>query len=164
MIQLIFLFLAPQTWAHAASPLRADLLDAHGEKVGTAELSSDKEPGRLDIQVQGKKLAPGKHGIHLHEKGLCEGPDFKSAGGHFRKEGQKHGLKQKGAHHFGDLPNLLVSQDGTFSSFLSVRDVKLEDIRGKALVIHEKEDDQKTDPAGDSGARMVCGVIVGASP
>jgi superoxide dismutase, Cu-Zn family len=150
--------------AHAAGgAARAQLKDASGKDVGTAAFSAGSGMVKMDLKVRG--LAPGAHGLHVHEKGACEAPDFKSAGGHFNPHGKKHGLQSDAGAHAGDLPNLLVGADASLT--LALAGVTLDkgeknsllDGDGSALVIHAGPDDGKTDPAGDSGARVACGVI-----
>lgn len=142
-----------------------DLKDADGQTTGTAELSETKEGVKVHVKAEG--LSPGKHGIHFHEKGVCEGPDFKSAGGHFNPTGKEHGLEMSGGPHAGDLPNLEVEEDGTVDDEFTTKLVTLEEGEknsllqdgGTALVIHDGEDDGESQPSGDSGDRVACGVI-----
>jgi Cu-Zn family superoxide dismutase len=143
----------------------ADLKDARGQSVGTARLSD--QDGKVRIQLQAKGLAPGKHGIHVHAVGSCEPPAFTSAGGHYNPLGRKHGLETPDGAHAGDLPNLEADASGNArydatTDRISLREGLLSvfDGDGSALVIHAKEDDQKTDPTGNSGDRVACGVIV----
>ena len=112
------------------------------------------------------QLPPGKHGIHIHAVGKCEGPAFTTAGGHLNPDAKKHGKENPEGPHAGDLLNLEVKADGTAKATLLDTMVTLGDgpnsvfhEGGTAIVIHEKEDDYKTDPAGNSGARIACGVI-----
>jgi Cu-Zn family superoxide dismutase len=149
----------------AAPVAAADLRDAAGRDVGMAQLSEEAEGVRILLEVHG--LPPGAKGLHIHESGNCDAPDFKSAGGHFNPEGKQHGLENPRGPHAGDLPNLEVKQDGT--GRLDATDDRITlgsgpgslfDADGSALVIHADRDDQKTDPAGNSGDRLVCGVIV----
>ncbi len=146
---------------HAA---RALLKDAKGEKVGTATLVEAK--GGVTIAVKAQGLPPGTHGIHLHAVGKCDDPEFKSAGPHFNPEGKKHGMKNPEGHHAGDLPNLVVGADGKGEFKATVDGVTLGEgpasllgPQGTALVVHASPDDEVTDPAGNSGARIACGVV-----
>jgi Cu-Zn family superoxide dismutase len=152
--------------AFAAKPPKANasLVNAQGASVGTASFEQTTQGVKITLQAQG--LTPGEHGIHVHEKGQCASPDFKSAGGHFNPLNKEHGLTHPKGHHAGDLPNLMATSDGkTEAELLLVgaslkpgKDSLLRD-GGTALVIHAKADDGKSQPAGDSGDRVLCGVI-----
>lgn len=153
-----------------AKPLKAnaEIQDSKGEKIGTAELI-EKRKG-VEVEVSVSSLSPGKHGIHIHEAGKCEAPDFKSAGGHFNPFQKKHGLENPEGSHGGDLPNLVVDKDGNAKTKLLLSSVTLKQgsnsllqSNGTALVIHAKADDEKTDPSGNSGDRVACGVIKAVS-
>jgi Cu-Zn family superoxide dismutase len=147
-----------------AQTAKAELQNAQGEKVGRATLMQSTEGVKLAVEVS--KLTPGAHGFHIHAAGKCEGPEFKSAGGHFNPEGKKHGLQNPEGSHAGDLPNLMVGQDGTAKAEVTIKGIILGEGKnslfqpdGTAIVIHADADDEKTDPAGNAGARIVCGVI-----
>ena len=142
----------------------AELKDPKGKDVGSAQFTED--PKGVEITAQVKGLDPGEHGIHIHEKGDCSSSDFKSAGEHFNPGSTKHGLENTEGPHAGDLPDLTVNEDGTGKYqattdrvTLSSGKTSLFDSDGSALVVHEKADDQKTDPSGDSGSRIACGEI-----
>ncbi|GIP38353.1 superoxide dismutase [Cu-Zn] 2 [Paenibacillus sp. J31TS4] len=145
--------------------MSVDLHNTQGQKVGTAKLSESDKGVKLTIDAAG--LPPGKHGFHLHTTGSCQGPDFKSAGDHYNPDGKKHGHENPDGHHAGDFPNVEVAQDGTLKVEILTKDVTLEKGKpnslrkegGTAMVLHEAPDDYKTDPSGDSGARLVCGEI-----
>ena len=128
----------------------------NGEPHGFASFFSDGK--RTSIKVDATGLPPGVHGIHLHSAGRCEGPDFKSAGGHWNPGGKQHGHDNPMGAHLGDLPNLTVGADGKGSANFSV-DGDMEDVDGTSLVIHADPDDNKTDPSGNSGARIACAVL-----
>jgi len=143
----------------------ADLKDARGQSIGTATLAEDG--GKVRIVVQARGLTPGKHGIHVHAVGSCEPPAFTSAGAHYNPLGRKHGLETPDGAHAGDLPNLEADASGNaryeaVTNRVSLSDglISVFDGDGSSIVIHEKEDDQKTDPTGNSGGRVACGVIV----
>lgn len=145
------------------APVR--LLDAQGENVGSAVFSEAPGGVRLNVNVVG--LPPGVHGIHIHETGACEPPDFSSAGGHLNPAGTEHGLQNPQGPHAGDLPNLVVNEEGRGELEVVTDRVTLAEGApnslfrpgGTALVIHAGPDDQATSPSGDSGARIACGVI-----
>lgn len=146
------------------SPIKVELKDAQGTLIGTAELSPAKKGVRVKLNLT--RLSPGTHGIHFHEKGVCEGPDFKSAGSHFNPAGKAHGLDNPKGAHAGDMPNIEASRSGTVKTEFVAPAVTLGDgvnslrrLGGVALVVHAKADDQKTDPSGDSGDRVACGAI-----
>jgi Cu-Zn family superoxide dismutase len=150
-------------WAvgeRAAAPLR----DAEGKVLGVALFVQEPQGVRISVTVKG--LSPGEHGIHIHSVGKCEPPDFLSAGPHFNPTNKKHGLNNPEGPHSGDLPNLVVGEDGsavyeqvTDRVTLTAGELSLFDEDGSALIIHAGPDDQITDPAGNSGARLLCGVI-----
>jgi superoxide dismutase, Cu-Zn family len=142
----------------------AELLDANGDSVATATLAPASQGVKITLDVQ--NLAPGMHAFHIHSVGSCEPPDFKSAGGHFNPDGKKHGLKNPEGPHAGDMENFEVGADGTAHVELVNTSVTLGEGKnslfqpgGTALVIHEKADDLVSDPAGNAGARVACGVI-----
>ena len=151
--------------AATASPTATAVLkDATGKEVGTATFTSARSGVLVKLVATG--LPPGKHGLHLHAAGKCEPPDFKSAGGHFNPGAKQHGLHNPGGHHAGDLPNLVVAKDGTARASFTARGATLSEGQasllgpdGAAIVVHADADDERTDPAGNSGARIACGVI-----
>lgn len=149
--------------------LTVEMMDSDGNAIGTAELSEEDAGVMVALEVEG--LEEGMHGIHFHETGMCEAPDFESAGGHFNPTGAMHGMDNPDGPHAGDLPNIEVSDDGTASQEFTAENVTLAigeensllKEGGTALVIHAGEDDQMTDPSGDSGDRIACGVVTGES-
>lgn len=146
-------------------PVQVTMKNAQGVTMGTAVLSPTAEGTRLSVEVSG--LKPGAHGIHFHEFGKCEPPDFKTAGGHLNPMNKQHGLENPLGPHAGDLPNLQVGADGKGKMDIVSTRVRLgkgtpnalQKEGGTSLIIHEGPDDQKTDPSGNSGARLLCGVI-----
>jgi Cu-Zn family superoxide dismutase len=113
-------------------------------------------------------LSPGTHAIHIHQNAKCDAPDFKSAGGHFNPSGKHHGLDNPEGAHNGDMPNIEVNAKGKYKGSITNKSVTLAaDVAnslysngGTAVVIHAKADDNKSDPAGNAGDRIACGVIV----
>lgn len=148
--------------ASGATHAHATILDGTGSTIGWAGLTEDAT-GRLHMNVHVDGLTPGLHGIHLHAIGQCVGPAFTSAGGHHNPLLVEHGLENPLGAHAGDLPNLSVNQNGRGHLDATSDDatlVSLFDSDGSAIVIHANEDDQVTNPTGNSGARVACGVIV----
>lgn len=146
----------------------ATLADAQGRNVGTAQLR--QTPHGVLLKLDLKNATPGVHGLHIHEAGQCEGPDFKSAGGHFNPAGRQHGFLNPNGPHAGDLPNIEVPSTTAHSVEYLIPGVTLDPgpqsllgKNGSAIVIHAKPDDYMTDPAGEAGDRLVCGAIVSAA-
>ena len=138
---------------------RADLIDASGAIVGRATLFQENNGVR--IRVASRSVPPGEHGFHVHEAGKCE-PPFTSAGGHFNPGMRKHGLQNPAGPHAGDLVNLPAGWTNGNVVETTAAGLALEsmfDTDGSALVIHAGPDDYKTDPSGNSGDRIACGVI-----
>jgi Cu-Zn family superoxide dismutase len=140
------------------------LQNGQGKNVGTALLQQSAAGVAIKLNVH--DLTPGGHGIHIHQTAKCERPDFKSAGPHFNPDGKKHGLESPDGPHAGDIPNFVVDVKGKSKATVLAKGVVLGDGAnsvftggGTALVIHAKADDNKTDPSGNSGDRIACGVI-----
>lgn len=147
-------------------PLSAEaiLKDKNGKQVGAATLIETAEGVRL--AVTGYRLPPGAHGLHIHAVGLCEPPEFTSAGAHFNPGRKQHGRTNPAGPHAGDLPNLVVAASGEGGLDITTKAITLgpgpNSVLGDkptALVVHANPDDDKTDPTGNSGGRIACGVI-----
>ncbi|MEX0341106.1 MAG: superoxide dismutase family protein [Erythrobacter sp.] len=136
---------------------------ANGLPAGTVQLLSNGQ--QITVAVAAIGLTPGEHGFHLHTTGKCTAPDFKSAGGHLNPGGASHGSLSPGGKHLGDMPNLAIDANGTGRAEVAlpgyapnVLDAIFDD-DGAAVVIHAGPDDSRTDPAGDDGPRVACGVL-----
>lgn len=149
---------------NAPKSAHANLVNGQGMPIGTAAFSATKTGVRIKLNVS--NLPPGVHGIHIHAVGKCEGPAFASAGGHLNPDMKMHGKDNPMGPHAGDLLNFTVDAKGKSKATLTADHVILGDgpnslfhAGGTALVIHQGPDDYKTDPAGNSGNRIACGVI-----
>ena len=152
--------------ASEASPMAwAELRNASGASVGSALLR--QENGRVRIVVQASGLAPGRHGIHVHSVGQCEAPAFQSAGAHFNPSGAPHAGPDDAKRHVGDLGNIKADASGTARYKRVDKLITLSgtnSIIGRSIIVHAKADDLKTQPSGDAGDRIGCGVIGIADP
>lgn len=143
--------------------ITADLVDTQNASMGAAVLQAGSSGSFLALSLGNMKA--GTYGMHIHEAGKCEAPDFKTAGGHWNPAGKQHGLKNPLGSHSGDLPNLLVDLAGGVARNIDLKDLtqtdveKMMDTDGAALVIHAGPDDDVTDPSGNSGGRIICGVF-----
>jgi superoxide dismutase, Cu-Zn family len=153
-----------------AGGLIVELVNAQGENVGGARLESEGEGVRVSIRVSG--LTPNReHGLHFHNTGRCDPPDFQSAGPHFNPRTTQHGFENPAGPHAGDLPNLRANAQGVADTTFVAQHVTLTTnvdqslLRqgGTALVVHAQPDDYRTDPSGNSGDRIACGVIAGGA-
>lgn len=151
-----------------AARATATLRDAGGRDVGTATFV-EQGGGGVDVEVTVSGLSPGRHGVHVHGVGVCDAsssPLFSSAGDHFNPSNRQHGLENAAGPHAGDMPNLEVGADGSGRLSFTNQHITLGtganslfDADGSALVVHASADDQTTDPSGNSGDRIACGVV-----
>lgn len=149
----------------AQKPLTIALNDAAGKSVGTAVISGTKTGVSIALNLKG--LPAGAHAVHIHQTAKCEAPGFTTAGGHFNPTAKKHGMDNPEGPHAGDMANFTVDADGNAKATVTDNNVTLTDgpnsiftAGGTALMIHATADDMKTDPSGNAGARIACGLIV----
>ena len=143
---------------------RATIVNSAGATVGNATIA--REGNALRVRLELHDLSDGTHGVHLHAVGKCEGPGFASAGPHLDTGSHRHGVQNPAGPHDGDLPNVVVSGGRSVAYTAMTLRVQLEsggsaffDADGTAIVIHANADDERTDPSGNSGARIACGVL-----
>ena len=148
----------------AESIVRASLTGADNSSYG--EVIIGEGDGGLIVQINAEGLAPGPRGVHIHQVGKCEGPDFKSAGGHWNPSEKEHGFDNPNGAHMGDFFNLDIGEDGRGSLEAKIEGASLKDganalmdADGAAFVVHAGPDDLATDPSGESGGRIACGVF-----
>jgi superoxide dismutase, Cu-Zn family len=168
---LTLCLLAVPAFAKPKEALVIPIKTSTGEDAGTATFKQGKN--KLTIKLDLKNLPVGQHAVHIHAKPLCDAPDFKTAGGHFNPESKQHGTLNPLGHHAGDLPQNVEIGEGhvgqaTFKvDYLSLDPASPNSILangGTAIMVHEKPDDMKTDPTGNAGNRIACGVITAPTP
>ena len=145
----------------AQRTLVAPLATAGGSVTGAAT-ALQRPDGRVEMVVTVFGMTPGKHGVHVHTTGACA-PNFAAAGGHWNPDNMAHGLSDPAGQHAGDMPNIEVKADGTGTLTYTLAQgatlAGMLDADGSAFIVHAGEDDQRTDPAGNSGDRVACGVF-----
>lgn len=157
-----------QTMDEAPASLvgEASLMAADGTPAGTARLFDTGSEVTLSVSLSA--IPQGTHGVHLHTTGACEAPNFTSAGGHLNPTGREHGFENPQGAHLGDLPNAMVDASGNATVSATLRGTpatvlqQIFDADGTAVVVHATADDYRTDPAGNSGGRIACGVLTRA--
>jgi len=165
LLSLALLAVLPMAPVNAAEQASATLVNAEGAEIGVAHLVQAPTGVLIHVKVSG--LAPGKHGLHLHSLGVCEGNEgFKTAKGHVGGAEGAHGLLNPAGPEPGDIPNIFVGADGNgqmeaFTSLVSLKGDKnnLLDADGSTFIIHENPDDHITQPIGGAGGRVACGII-----
>jgi Cu-Zn family superoxide dismutase len=164
-VSMVLAVLAWGCGSSSAPTAKATLVNPQGQKVGQATLTQTPEGVRIELVVE--NLPPGVHAFHIHEKGVCQPPDFTSAGGHFNPFHKHHGLMNPQGPHAGDLPNITVGADGKahiteVTELVTLKEGEKNSLfqpGGTSLVIHAGPDDNVSDPAGNAGPRIACGLI-----
>lgn len=168
MLRLTVGVLSILAWCGTAAvaepgPLQVAMKDSRGEDVGTITFSQRSKV--VDVTVSLHNIAPGEHGLHVHQGAACTAPTFDSAGGHLNPTGKQHGFANPDGHHAGDFPmSVKADVHGNATATFHSEDLSFDpsspaSLFGKTVVLHESADDQKTDPAGASGKRIACGMI-----
>ena len=163
----VIAFTAATATAQAAKKtVKVSLQNAQGQSAGTVTFSGAKNGVRVKIALENVPF--GEHAVHIHQNPVCDAPDFKGAGGHFNPAGKQHGYDNPMGHHNGDLPkNVSVGEDHRGEATFVLTDISMDPAApnsifangGTSVVVHEKADDMKTDPTGNAGNRIACGVV-----
>jgi len=136
------------------------LVNSAGQSIGTVR--AWQTAGGVSFRISASGLPHGLHGVHVHAVGRCDPPDFKTAGAHWNPAGKQHGMNNPGGPHAGDLPNVEAAANGVLNATVTLAGASMTsllDADGAALVVHAAADDYKTDPSGNSGARIACAVL-----
>ena len=145
------------------NPATAQLMGREGSGISGEVIFTELEDGKVRVSARVIGIdGEGKHGFHIHETGDCSAPDFTSAGGHFNPQDMPHGAPTDGERHVGDLGNVEVQADGSVLEEMELDMLSLSgpnSILGKAVILHAQADDLVTQPTGDAGGRIACGVI-----
>lgn len=160
----IFFLMLPLARAADVERAEAKLQSSASHHVG-GKVSFTRRTEGILVKIEASGVEPGLHGFHIHEKGDCSAPDFSSAGPHYNPGGESHGGPASLHHHAGDLGNVNANEEGLVNAQFLLTGVSLggdRDLLGRSVVLHEAADDLKSDPAGNSGARIACGLIQAA--
>lgn len=158
---------AAQPPARPSAEVKVKLTNSHGQPAGTVTFKPAKQGG-VKMTVKLENVPFGEHGVHIHQNAVCDAPDFHAAGGHFNPGQKHHGFQNPEGHHAGDLPgNVSVGEDHRGQATFVLKDLSMDPNLpnslfangGTSVVVHEHADDEKTDPAGNAGNRIACGVI-----
>lgn len=159
---------AAAAWAAKAMKYEFPLMKSDGSPAGTVTFSQKSASGPVKMVVKLQNIPFGEHGVHIHAKAVCDAPDFKGAGGHFNPDSKQHGFDNPMGHHNGDTPkNVSVDENHMGEATFELTSISLDPTApnsifangGTAVVVHEKADDMKSDPAGNAGNRIACAVV-----
>ena len=149
-----------------SNEVKVKLTNSEGKSAGMVIFKPVKQGVKMTVKLA--NIPPGDHGVHIHEHAVCDAPDFKAAGGHFNPSGKHHGFQNPEGHHNGDTPgNVSVGENHKGQASFVLTDVSMDPNLpnsifangGTSVVVHEHADDEKTDPSGNSGNRIACGVV-----